>query len=500
MKLLALRLCAHDSNVTYFDGEKLRYKCHERDFQVKHFGFEGIYGWVRILEEWDISPNEIDAIGIVMDTHIHNEVYCEPEKIEENIEIPIFRDLGFICPIHRIDHHYAHSLSFWPLGIEPNLHFVLDGFGDDWMYRSVWRDNKLIDSSKSNGQSIYTSSSLGFILTRVGALLQMQGNYLDQAGKIMALKAFGSLGHPEVPYVEDIDEINKLWDFDVLESHIEDQQYVVDYIATAHERTEEVYLRHFRQFVQEGDIIGYSGGIAQNTIINKVLKDNFPSLVIPPHANDQGLSLGVIEYLRRYYNLDKFDKSGFPFWQEDESVLRPSKETIRSTAEHLAQGKIVGWYQGHGEIGPRALGNRSILMNPFDPHGKDILNNKVKHREPFRPFGASVKEEKVSQYFYWNGPSPYMLYVTDVLEPERLPSITHADGTCRIQTVSKSQEDYYALLDEYEKLTGVPVLLNTSLNNGGRPIAGRVTDALELYYKTDLDVLVHGDTVKVKSL
>ena len=93
-----------------------------------------------------------------------------------------------------------------------------------------------------------------------------------------------------------------------------------------------------------------------------------------------------------------------------------------------------------------------------------------------------------------------MLYVTDVLEPERLPSITHADGTCRIQTVSKSQEDYYALLDEYEKLTGVPVLLNTSLNNGGRPIAGRVTDALELYYKTDLDVLVHGDTVKVKSL
>ena len=138
-------------------------------------------------------------------------------------------------------------------------------------------------------------------------------------------------------------------------------------------------------------------------------------------------------------------------------------------------------------------------MNPFDPQGKDWINAKVKHREPFRPFGASVLEDKVSQYFYWNGPSPYMLYVMDVLEPDRFPPITHADGTCRVNTVSPEQEDYYMLLKEYEKLTGVPVLLNTSLNNGGRPIAGRIADALELYYKTDLDTLVVGDEIKNKS-
>ena len=135
MKLLALRLCAHDSNITYFDGDRIKYKSFERDFQVKHFGFEGLYGWTRILEEWNITPQDVGAVGIVMDTHVHNEVYCNPEQIEENVEIPVFRDLGFNCPIHRIDHHYAHSLSFWPLGIEPNIHFVLDGFGDDWMYR-----------------------------------------------------------------------------------------------------------------------------------------------------------------------------------------------------------------------------------------------------------------------------------------------------------------------------------------------------------------------------
>ena len=237
--------------------------------------------------------------------------------------------------------------------------------------------------------------------------------------------------------------------------------------------------------------------MAQNTIINKVLKDAIPNLVIPPHAYDQGLSLGAIEFLRREHNLMPLPTEGFPFMQDDQApVDRPSTKTIKETAERLAKGEIVGWYQGHGEIGPRALGNRSILMNPFDPHGKDFINNKVKHREPFRPFGASVLEEKVSENFDWSGPSPYMLYVTDVLEPDRYPTITHADGTCRINTVNESQEDYYSLLQEFEKLTGSPVLLNTSLNNGGKPIAGRFGDALELFYETGLDTLVLGDNVK----
>ena len=498
MKLLGLRLCAHDSNVTYYDGEHLKYKSFERDFQHKHFGFNGIYGQTRILEEWNVKPWFVDAIAIVLDSHVHNEIQYDPQKLTEVIEIPVFRDLGFRCPIHRIDHHYAHSLSFWPMGVKPTINFVFDGFGDDWMYRSVWRGDKLIDSCKSNGQNIMNSSSFGFIMSHLGAILNMKGDYLDHAGKVMALKAFGE-HNSDVTSVSHIDDLDKLWDFMVLDQHINDQQYIMDYIHTAHEETEKIYLKHFREFIKPDDIVGYSGGIAQNTIINKVLRDSIPNLVIPPHANDQGLSIGAIEYLRKEYNLMALPKEGFPFMQDDEAPPRPSTKTIKDTAELLAQGKIVGWYQGHGEIGPRALGNRSILMNPFDPQGKDWINAKVKHREPFRPFGASVLEEKVSQYFYWNGPSPYMLYVMDVLEPDRFPPITHADGTCRVNTVSPEQEDYYMLLKEYEKLTGVPVLLNTSLNNGGRPIAGRIADALELYYKTDLDTLVVGDEIKNKS-
>ena len=509
MKLLGLRLDSHDANVTYYDGETVRYRSFERDYQCKHVGFEnGVYQWTRILEDWNIQPWFIDGVCIIMDCAgteyermgvVHTSFSINSQEISEVVDIPFFKDLGFRCPIHRIDHHYAHTLSFWPMKVKPNLHFVFDGFGDDWMYRSVWRDDKLIDHGKTVGifPSQQGSPSLGFIMTRMGAALQMGGHYLDQAGKIMALKAFGKHDPDISAKGIGIDDLEKLWNFDVIDHNLHDQQYIMDYIHTAHEYTEQIYLKHFLEFVKPDDIVGYSGGVAQNTIINKVLKDAIPNLVIPPHAYDQGLSLGAIEFLRREHNLMPLPTEGFPFMQDDQApVDRPSTKTIKETAERLAKGEIVGWYQGHGEIGPRALGNRSILMNPFDPHGKDFINNKVKHREPFRPFGASVLEEKVSENFDWSGPSPYMLYVTDVLEPDRYPTITHADGTCRINTVNESQEDYYSLLQEFEKLTGSPVLLNTSLNNGGKPIAGRFGDALELFYETGLDTLVLGDNVK----
>ena len=141
----------------------------------------------------------------------------------------------------------------------------------------------------------------------------------------------------------------------------------------------------------------------------------------------------------------------------------PSKSTIKQTAERLARGEIVGWYQGHGEVGPRALGNRSILMNPSIPNGKDIINSKVKHREFFRPFGASVLADKAHKYFDFPHPSPYMLYVMDMIDTELYPPVTHADGTCRAQTVSQDLEVYYSLIEEFESLTGIPTVSYTHL-------------------------------------
>lgn len=174
------------------------------------------------------------------------------------------------------------------------------------------------------------------------------------------------------------------------------------------------------------------------------------------------------------------------------------KKQIDRISEELAQGKIVGWFQGKGEIGPRALGNRSILMRPDIPNGKDIINSKVKFREEFRPFGCSVLEDRTSEFFECDFSSPYMLYSIPVKDKKLLDSVTHIDGTSRIQTVNSDSKVFFKLLKAFEKKTGVPVLLNTSLNVNKKPIASAINDAMGVFETTGLDILCIGNTVYSK--
>jgi len=251
-----------------------------------------------------------------------------------------------------------------------------------------------------------------------------------------------------------------------------------------------------------GNVLSFnSGGTAQNTVVNTKLKERFPNLIIPPHCPDDGLSLGCIELLRQLNDQPLFDRSNFPYWQSDIAPDElPSQETIDKTAEYLAQGKIVGWYQGHGEIGPRALGNRSILMDPSIKLGKDVINAKVKRREAYRPFGASVLLEDTSELFDCDYDSPYMLYVVKCKKQEEFPAIIHVDNTCRIQTVNQDPQNevYHNLISTFKKRTGIPMLLNTSLNIDGKPIAGDPSDAHKLFEISDLDVVVVGNTIRLK--
>jgi len=190
--------------------------------------------------------------------------------------------------------------------------------------------------------------------------------------------------------------------------------------------------------------------------------------------------LGCIEFLRQHYSQPEFDNSGFPYWQTDMAPSdEPLDETIKKTAEDLANGKIIGWYQGHGEVGPRALGNRSILMSPEVKEGKHILNSKVKHREDYRPFAASILYEDTKDYFDWEGDSDFMKYSVKFKDKVFEP-ISHIDNTSRIQTVKPELKLYYSLISEFKKLTGIPMLLNTSLNDNGKPIAGKPGDAIAL--------------------
>ena len=252
-----------------------------------------------------------------------------------------------------------------------------------------------------------------------------------------------------------------------------------------------------KNFFTAEDNFSYTGGVAQNLVVNNFLKSTFANLEIAPHNQDEGLSLGCVYYLLKKHqiNTDEVKLDNFPFSQSDENMGYASLKTIKKVAEYLAKGKIVLWCQGHGEIGPRALGNRSILMNPLIKDAKEQINKKVKKREWYRPYGASVKFDKYKKYFNLDWESPYMLYQSDVIDKEKFTSICHADGTCRIQTVYPKQETFYNLLDEFEKITGVPVLLNTSCNLPGKPIVGFKNQVLDMFNNCKADYLVIGDNL-----
>ena len=171
-----------------------------------------------------------------------------------------------------------------------------------------------------------------------------------------------------------------------------------------------------------------------------------------------------------------------------------NQKLLSTTANLISDGKIVGWYQGKMEWGPRALGCRSILADTRKAEMKDILNEKIKHRESFRPFAPSILEDYASDYFEIDRPSPYMLMVTNVKKPDQIPAVTHVDGTGRLQTVNqKSNPIYYHLINEFYKITGVPVVINTSMNVMGEPIVNTPEEAYQMILKTDMDCLVMGN-------
>jgi carbamoyltransferase len=172
---------------------------------------------------------------------------------------------------------------------------------------------------------------------------------------------------------------------------------------------------------------------------------------------------------------------------------------LQKTAQLIADGNVVGWYQGKMEWGPRALGNRSILADPRRADMKDTLNAKIKHRESFRPFAPSILEEYASDYFEIDTSSPYMLMVAPIKKPKEIPAVTHVDGTGRLQTVSKeSNALYYDLINEFYKITGVPVIINTSMNVMGEPIVNTPEQAYQMIVKTDMDCIVMGNSLVKK--
>ncbi len=286
-------------------------------------------------------------------------------------------------------------------------------------------------------------------------------------------------------------------------------------------RFEEVALHCLNKIALEvpGPNLVLAGGCALNGVANaRIFRETkYKNQYIQPAASDDGLCIGASYWV--WHNVIKSEKRfhmNHAFWGPKYPEIRIKKllksieykfrifeemdELIEFTAKIISQGLVIGWYQGRSEFGPRALGNRSILANPTLPNMKEVINSKIKRRESFRPFAPSVLQEDVTEYFEDNITSPFMQHVVKIREKwrQRLPAITHIDGTGRLQTVTKETNFlYYMLIKKFKEFSGVGMLLNTSFNEN-EPIVDTPEQAYECFSRTDLDAIVLGKYIIIK--
>jgi len=447
---------------------------------------------------------------------------------------------------HNVEHHRAHLAScFFVSPFERAALLSIDGFGD--FISTMWGVGEG-NSIEVLGQVEYPHST-GIIYTATTQFLGFP-HYGDE-GKVMGLAPYG-----EPRFINEFRRIIRTEEngqfrlnLDYFRHHAEgvemswDEGSPVigqvysdafaqlfgppraagaalsdrdrDIAASLQLRLEEIafhILTHLQEQTGLTDL-GLAGGVAYNSVMNgKILLNTpFKRLFIQPAAGDSGTALGVCYHI--YNAILKSERgevmmgayTGPEFSDEEiRSALQAAalpfethsdEEVTRRAAHDIAAGLVVGWFQGRMEFGPRALGNRSIVVDPRRAEMKDILNDRIKKREPFRPFAPSILEERVGDYFEQTHPAPTMLLVYQVRKERRdeIPAVTHVDGSGRLQTVSREvNARYYQLISDFAALTGVPVVLNTSFNEN-EPIVCTPQQAIECFLKTKMDALYLGN-------
>jgi carbamoyltransferase len=453
--------------------------------------------------------------------------------------------------VHFVEHHLAHiGSAFFVSPFDRAAVLSLDGMGD--MVSAMWgvgEGNRV----RIDGE-VGFPHSLGIFYTAITQYLGFP-KYGDEY-KVMGLASYG-----EPEYVEDMrdvvrsdglgfelgldyfrhqregasmtweggaPELGPLWGPAMVTrwgperrdgaEPLEDRHRNI--AASMQRRLEEVELSMLRELHARtgADALCLAGGVALNCVVNgRIFQETpFTDLYVQPAAYDGGTSVGAAYHVYHHklgrprgfvmdhaYFGPGFSEQRCRAALEQAGVAHrelAEPEAIDLAAERLAEGKILGWYRGRMEFGPRALGNRSILADPRRAEMKDVLNARIKHREPFRPFAPSLIEEATGTYFEQDYPSPFML-LTYRVRPERLddiPAPTHVDGTGRLQTVRRAQNPaYYDLIRAFGAKTGVPVLLNTSFNEN-EPICCTPEEAVDTFCRTKMDMLCLGNLVAEK--
>lgn len=416
-----------------------------------------------------------------------------------------------------VDHHLAHASSaFLPSPYNEAAVLTIDGRGEHTTtsYYLGQQNNLSLLSD------VRMPNSLGLLYENVTTYLGFL--HSSDEYKVMALASYGKPNY--VKEFRSIIHMGENGTYTIDEVNLEDlfgparkrsDPFTAKRFDIAHslqkvlEETVLELVRWFHGATQLPNLC-LAGGVALNCVLNAVIRDKgpFKNIWVQPAAGDAGTSLGAALWLDAQHRNDQQPKRFYmehaywgPEYSDDdiEQFLKWTKVPYRKldniaeeAAKILAQDKVIGWYQGRMEFGPRALGSRSILASPIHPDMQARLNE-IKDREDFRPVAPVVLEEDAPEWFDQASYSPFMLFVYNVKpdKADKIPAVRHVDGTARIQTVNRRQHAlYYDLLTEFKKLTGVPVLVNTSFNTRGEPIVCTPRDAIECFWTSPFDALV----------
>jgi len=505
-----------------------------KDLEAVAFYDKGILKFERLLDNYiSFAPRGLFSFVDVIPKWIHKRLWIKDE-IKKHLK-------DFSGEIIFPDHHLSHAAhTFFTSPFTDAAILSVDGVGE-WSTTSFGDAH---DTTINLTHDIRWPHSVGMFYSAFTYFLGFKVN--EGEYKLMGLSSYGKPRYFDtildnlIDVKEDgsirlnmkyfaftydkvmtNDRFAELFGISVRGENEKAEQIHFDLGASAQLVLEEILLKmvnHVHKKTNEKNLC-LGGGVALNGVANyRILKEGpFENIHIPPSPGDAGSAVGCAQYLyfshlknsrtiekdpnkrvqNNVYVGPKYSQQEIKIFLDSKNILYKifdQSELLKETAKLISEKNIVGWYQGRMEWGPRALGNRSILADPREASMKDILNEKIKHRESFRPFAPSILEEYVSEYFDLDIPSPYMLLVAKVKKPDIIPSVSHVDGTSRLQSVSKNSNPlYYDLIREFHNITGVPVIINTSMNVMGEPIVNTPEQAYNMLLKTDMDYLVMGD-------
>lgn len=561
MKILGLSCFYHDAAACLLDGGRVVAAAQEERFTRKKHDWNFPKNAIRYcLNAAEMKAEDLDAVGFydkpfikferILQTYIAtwprglvSFLKALPPWLKQKIWMSdlIQKGLPYSGKIYFGEHHLSHAASaFYASGFEEAVILTADGVGE-WATTSIARGRGL---DLEMLEEICFPHSLGLLYSTFTAFLGFRvnsGEYkvmgLAPYGKprfydlilekLMDLRPDGSfkLNQKYFTYTYGMamsgSRFEKLFGVSARNPEIPLEPVHFDLAASIQKVCDEAMLRMARHAyeISQSSRLCLAGGVALNCVSNgRILREGpFKEIFIQPAAGDAGGAYGVASFISHaLYREPRTPRWEHVFWgqeYEDEEIRRvldegdavyerlERSELLTQIARRIAEGKVIGWVQGRMEFGPRALGHRSILADPRDPGMKDALNLKIKFRETFRPFAPAVMEEECPHYFHLDRESPYMLLVAQTHEDRRvIPSVTHVDGSARIQTINKNQDGlFYDLIREFQRVTDVPVLINTSFNVRGEPIVCTPQDAWRCFMRTKMDCLVIGPYVLDKT-